>query len=288
MVIYIHGEITKNTESNVRESLAMANGEPIELHIDSIGGDLFAGLSIYNMLQSHDVNVFVDGTAGSVASIIALSGSKPPQIASTGSITIHNAHTDNVGGNQHDLQKIANSLAKYSEIVAGVYQKKTKLDVEQIVDLMNNETTFNATDAIATGFASDVYNRINVFAKINSNNINMTLLEKIKNSLNGETVENELVEETTETTTEETGGGEPFTPEQIEALRTLISELMAEQMTGQTEEIGNTIATVLNQIVSDSVPPQNAQPNVATPNATKDGVTAFYSKMNEIKNKTTK
>lgn len=289
MIIEIHGEITKQTAKTVGDQLKMSDGEPIELHIDSVGGDLFAGLSIYNQLQSHDVSVFIDGTAGSIASVIALSGNKPPAIASTGSITIHNAHADNIKGNQHDVQKVANSLAKYSEIVANVYESKTKLKTDDIIQLMNDETTFNATDAIATGFASDVFNRINVLAKINPNEINMNLLDKIKNSLNAEVTEETTTEETT---TEETPSGDTFTPEQVDAIRTLIMEILAEEMTAKTEEletsVGNTVATVLNSIVSDDVPPTKATPNIATPPEQSNGVTSFYKKMNDIKNKTTK
>ena len=62
MVIYINGEITQEVANSVRDQLAKST-EPIELHIDSQGGDVFAGLSIYNMLQRREVKVYVDGLA---------------------------------------------------------------------------------------------------------------------------------------------------------------------------------------------------------------------------------
>ncbi len=45
MVIYINGEITQEVANSVRDQLAKSK-DPIELHIDSQGGDVFAGLSI--------------------------------------------------------------------------------------------------------------------------------------------------------------------------------------------------------------------------------------------------
>lgn len=284
MVITIQGEITPKTVEEIRAQLVTE--EPIELHIDSIGGDLFAGLAIYNLLQSRDVSVFIDGVAGSVASVIALAGDKPPKIASTGSIVIHNAHADNIKGNQHDVQKVANSLAKYSEIVAQVYEAKTGLNIDDIKQLMNEETVFDSRTAIETGFAGDVYNKISIFSKINK--IDMKLIDQIKASLAGAPVENEITE--TETTTEETTGSEVLSPEQEEAIRAIVGEMLAEAMTGTptVEEVGNTIATVLNSIVSEGTPPTREGLNVAEPNKTTDGVTSFYKKMKEIKNKTSK
>jgi ATP-dependent protease ClpP protease subunit len=54
MVIYLNGEITQELANSVRAQLEKTKG-PVELHIDSQGGDVFAGLSIYNMLQRRDV-----------------------------------------------------------------------------------------------------------------------------------------------------------------------------------------------------------------------------------------
>ena len=286
MIISIQGEITQDTQRDVQRQLQGVT-EPIELHIDSIGGDLFAGLAIYNMLQSHDVEVFIDGIAGSVASVIALSGKNAPQISKTGSIVIHNAHADNIKGNQHDVQKVANSLAKYSEIVASVYEAKTKLKMEDIVALMDNETTFNSKDAIETGFAKSVYNRINIFSKIN--NIDMTLLERIKNQLNGEVLP--AIENVDEPQVEETApSGEPFSPEQVDAIRSIVEEVLAGSMENiaTVEEVGNTVATILNSITSKGVAPTSARVFETTPNKVESGVTSFYKKMNEIKNKTSK
>jgi ATP-dependent Clp protease protease subunit len=284
VIITINGEITRQTAEDVKNQLK--TDEPIELRIDSTGGDLFAGLNIYNMLQGRDVSVFIDGVAGSVASIIALSGKDKPQMASTSSFAIHNAHADNIKGNQHDVQKVANSLAKYSEIVANVYVAKTGLKIEEVQSLMDSESVFNSDEAIDKGFAGDVYNNIKVFAKIDQ--IDMTILEKVQNALKPK---NELVNEVVETTetttedtpTEETGGA--FSDEQIEAIKVIVAEVLAESAGMQTEEIGNTIATVLNSIVSEETPPQNAQVQTPSNAGTSNGVTSFYKKMNEIKNK---
>ena len=288
MIIKIKGEVTEDTAANVRESIV--SGQPLEVHIDSKGGDLFAGLDIFNMLQEHDaeVQILIDGVAGSIASVIALAGSSKPYISSTGSIVIHNAHTDNIEGNHNDLRKVADSLEKYSEIVASIYAKKTKLSNEEALSLMNHETVMNSKDAIELGFAGKEFQEIRPLSKLK--NINMKLIDKIKASLLGEDVENEITTtETVETVDNQEEVIDSFTPEQIAEITAIVQTVVAEAMAGAPmeesieEKIGNTVATVLNSIVSDGKLPNATKIEEVTPPAAKSGMEAFNAKMNEIK-----
>ena len=163
MVIYINGEITQEVANSVRDQLAKSK-DPIELHIDSQGGDVFAGLSIYNMLQRRDVKVYVDGLAGSIASVIALSGDERPQISETGTFAIHNALINQTQGNHHELRQVASSLEKFSDIVASVYEKKTNLKLDEIKELMNAESIFTADEAVQLGFAKEIYTPLKAMA----------------------------------------------------------------------------------------------------------------------------
>lgn len=286
MILFVHNEITSKTANDFINQM---QNEPLEVHIDSIGGDLFAGLKIYNALSSHpeDVQVVIDGLAGSVASVIALAGNKPVLISETGSIMIHNALIPNTSGNHNDLRKVANTLETYSNIVANIYAKKTNLSAEEALEMMNQESTFSAKQAIDFGFAQKQVEQLKAVAKINI--IDMNLLETIKSKLKLEVEPTEPVAveptEPTEPTTEPTG--EPFTPEQTEALNTMIAEAVAEALAGtpSAEEVGNTVATILNSIVSTGAPIQNAQPSIVEPEPTvqKTGLDAFFAKTKEIK-----
>ena len=50
----------------------------IDLHINSPGGSVFDGLTIYNLLKQHPATVttYIDGLAASIASVIALAGDR--------------------------------------------------------------------------------------------------------------------------------------------------------------------------------------------------------------------
>ena len=54
----------------------LGNVSEINVHINSGGGDVFAGQAIYAMLKGHKANVkvHIDGLAASIASIIAMAG----------------------------------------------------------------------------------------------------------------------------------------------------------------------------------------------------------------------
>ena len=293
MVINIKGEVTEKMAEMVNQTIHA--GEVIDVHIDSKGGDLFAGLDIFNQLQNHDspVNIFIDGVAGSIASVIALACTSKPAISSTGSIVIHNAHSDNIQGNHNDIRKVADSLEKYSEIVAKIYSRKTNLTNEQAISLMNDETVMNSNDAIELGFASKEFDELKPLSKLNK--VNMKLIDKIKASLLGEEVNNETVTtETVETVdNQEEISSEGFTPEQVQEITAIVQAVVAEALAGEPvqesieEKIGNTVATILNSVVSSGKLPVDNEITEVEVKSSPDGVSSFYEKMAQIKKETT-
>ncbi len=294
MLIQIKGEITEKMAQMVVDTIVP--GEPLEVHIDSKGGDLFSGLEIFNLLQKHDaeVKIIIDGIAGSIASVIALAGTSKPSISSTGSIVIHNAHVDNIEGNHNDLRLVADSLEKYSEIVAKIYSKKTKLSNEEALQLMNQETVMSASEAIELGFAGKEVNEIRALSKITK--INMKLIDKIMASLSvkpevkDEVVTTETVETVDNQEEIETAGG--FTPEQIEEITLIVQKVVAEALSGAPmeesieEKIGNSVATILNKVVSEGKLPGDNQITEAEAIPQDAGVVSFYNEIKKIKERT--
>ena len=82
--IYLYGEIADywwDDESNsakcLKDKLTEMNDiTEINLHINSLGGDVIEGIAMFNLLKQHPakVNVYVDGFACSIASVIAMAG----------------------------------------------------------------------------------------------------------------------------------------------------------------------------------------------------------------------
>lgn len=140
----------------VTSKLKEANGQDIEVKINSPGGDVFSASEIYTALREYKGNVVtkITGIAASAASIIAMSGSKV-LISPTAQIMIHNVSSC-VGGDYRDMDHMSEILKNANEAVANAYINKTGKSKEEILNLMNNETYINAEKAKELGFADEI------------------------------------------------------------------------------------------------------------------------------------
>ena len=285
MVLYINGEITQELANSVRDQLAKTKG-PVDLHIDSQGGDVFAGLSIYNMLQRRDVKVFVDGLAGSIASVIALVGDERPEISETGTFAIHNALINQTQGNHHELRQVASSLEKFSDIVASVYEKKTNLKLDEIKELMNAESIFTADEAVQLGFAKEIYTPLKAVAYFK--NIDMNLLERIRaNMATQDASVTEAQEPSVSAEVEEGDIVAAFDEAQVAEITAIVETVVASLMAGTEEvveaKVGEVTAEILNKIVSEGSAPRHNK--ISQPTVKMNGFDAFKEAKNKINSK---
>lgn len=136
----------------IKNFLAGQQGKNLNIYINSGGGSVFAGIAIYNMIkrfaESAEVKVYVDGLAGSIASVIAFAGSEPPKIPSNAFLMIHNPWAL-VEGNSADLRKMADDLDAISGGILAVYMEHAKEGVTEdtIRELMDAETWLSGEEA---------------------------------------------------------------------------------------------------------------------------------------------
>lgn len=138
-----------------REELKQHAGD-LTVVINSPGGDVFAGLAIYNALVNHNGNVTVrvDGLAASIASVIAMAGDKI--IMSPGSMIMIHRPSVYAAGTVDDMEKARDVLLKIEEGITPIYAKRTGLSDEKITELLEAETWMLADKAVELGFADEV------------------------------------------------------------------------------------------------------------------------------------
>lgn len=138
--------------------------QEIDVHINSEGGSVYGGNAIYNALRNHPakINVFIEGLAASMASIIALSGDNV-QMAENALYMIHDPWTWGEG-NADELRKTADRLDKAKETLINVYERKTGLDREEISSLMSEESWFTASEAKELGFIDEIIEEVDMAA----------------------------------------------------------------------------------------------------------------------------
>lgn len=136
--------------------LGEIDAETIELHVNSVGGEVFQGFAIYQALKDHPatVNVTVDGLAASIASVIALGGDKVT-MARNAEFMIHDGMVS-MSGNSSELSKMVGMLDRVSDNIASVYAERCGGDPAAWRDAMRAETWYSADEAVAAGLADEV------------------------------------------------------------------------------------------------------------------------------------
>lgn len=144
------------TAKSFAETLQAVGPGPLNVEINSPGGNVWDGLAIYNMLRGRQapVTTKVVGVAASIASIIALAGDTV-EIADAALMMIHDP-SGLAAGTSDDMRKMADALDQHATILAGVYEKKTGKTASAIRAAMKAETWFTSAEAIDFGLADSI------------------------------------------------------------------------------------------------------------------------------------
>lgn len=159
--LYLYGDIydswwddESNSASNLKDKLEeLGNVSEINLHINSLGGDVVEGIAMFNLLKQHPakINVYIDGFACSIASVVAMAGDTVYMPKNT-YMMIHNCWTW-AQGNSKDLRKTAEDLDKIMEGSIESYLAKINISREELIELLNAETYLTAQECYDYGFA---------------------------------------------------------------------------------------------------------------------------------------
>jgi ATP-dependent protease ClpP protease subunit len=155
----------------------------IKLHINSPGGDVQAGINIANALREQTakgrtVETVIDGIAASIASVIAMAGSKV-RISDNGLMMIHNPMSVGIG-TAADMRKTADILDTMRGQIINTYKWHSSMEPEAIAGLMDAETWMDADAAIANGFATEKVTGLKAVASIHASASNLKVPEKFK------------------------------------------------------------------------------------------------------------
>lgn len=128
----------------------------IDLRINSPGGDVFDGFAIYNLLAQHPatVNVYVDGVAASIASIIAMAGASI-NMAKNSMLMIHNPQGVAIG-DENEMDRVKALLKQVKGSLTTTYVDRTGQDEKKVMKWMDDETWMTAETAVELGFADRI------------------------------------------------------------------------------------------------------------------------------------
>ena len=142
----------------LRDLEELAGKDSITVHINSVGGDMNAGIAIHNRLKglAAKVTTVNDGLAASAGSLIFMAGDTR-KVNAGSNLMIHGAAGFLYGYYQvQDLNAVKKQLEAYNKAGINIYAEATGKDKDTIKNLVDKETWLTGADAVEAGFAHEV------------------------------------------------------------------------------------------------------------------------------------
>lgn len=134
----------------------IGNVDTLDIYINSPGGNVFDGIAIYNQLARFKARkiVHVDALAASIASVIAMAGDVI-KMASNAQMMIHDPW-GLVAGTAEDLRTTADTLDQCRDTILDTYVARAKVDRDECMKWMSDETWMRAATALERGFCDEI------------------------------------------------------------------------------------------------------------------------------------
>ena len=166
--IFLNGSIDSDMANDFLSELLYLeeSDEPVTLYIDSPGGEVNAGLMIYDAIQGSGltINMVCTGMAASMAAIIFAGGQKGRRyILPHSKVMIHEPLISNgVGGSATSIKNISDSILETRSILNGILSKHTGKTTKEINKATSFDNTMNAEDAIKFGLCDSITESIRI------------------------------------------------------------------------------------------------------------------------------
>lgn len=172
--------------------------------MNSVGGDVFAGFTIANMIKDLEkkcvkTTCIVEGLAASIASVVACACSRI-KMYSNSFLMVHRCWSV-VQGNSQDLRKEADTMEKIDSQIVGFYQSHFTMTRDELMDLIDKESWISGEEISNYHFDAELLpseKQYKIAAKLQDfSNIPKRILNIMEEEKNEETqVENTVVENT--------------------------------------------------------------------------------------------
>lgn len=175
--IYLSGYVGYDlTSSMVKQWLDEANGEEIEIHLNTQGGIVTEGIAIYDLIDKYTgkKSCLMGGLVASIGSYIATAC----QRVVAQDITVYMVHNaaNWCFGDYKDMRNEAESLEKLNKHIADRLSRFSKKSIDDVLKLMDDETWYYGKEIVDAGFATEFLET----GKANDQASNVLDIEKFK------------------------------------------------------------------------------------------------------------
>lgn len=154
--IFLYEEL--GSETNFEPFKTLNPDEETTLYINSPGGDLLTGLTLFNILSKcKKLNVMIDGLAASAASLFAFIPNANVTMRENSFLFIHLPFACLMGPKKvNELRSLADQLEKLGCSILDIYAKKAKCSRDELQNMMEQETLLTAKESLDLGFCDNI------------------------------------------------------------------------------------------------------------------------------------
>lgn len=164
--LFLDGEITPETASEFTRAMMYLtrSSEPIDIYINSPGGNVNSGLVIYDLIQGckNEVRTYCVGMAFSMAAVILAGGQKGRRfILLHSQVMFHEAMLGGeFGGTAVSMRNLAERLSDTQAQLNDILSRHTGRTLEEIIRDFSFDNFLSAERAIELGFCDRIIDNI--------------------------------------------------------------------------------------------------------------------------------
>lgn len=161
--IFIEGEIDAEKACEFVKEVMLLNDEnaqkPIDVLINSTGGEINAGMLMYDVIQASKapVRMFCIGRAYSMGAVLLACGNHGRYMLPHGELMIHEPLLGNrVGGTSSSIKSISDSLLETKRKMNQILAKHTGKSEEEVEKATGFDHYFSPEESVAFGLCDEI------------------------------------------------------------------------------------------------------------------------------------
>ena len=161
-VIMLDGEVSQHSASLIVAQLLFLESEnpdkDINLYINSPGGSVTAGMSIYDTMRfiKCDVSTIVMGQAASMGSLLATAGAKGKRFILPNARHMIHQPLGGASGQATDVEIQARELLRWKKVLTNIYVEHTGKSYEELQADMERDFFMTAEEAVKYGLVDKI------------------------------------------------------------------------------------------------------------------------------------
>ena len=169
--IFIEGNINMESAEQFKRQmmyLTAKSDDPIEIHINSIGGEVDAGMNIYDIINGSSAPIYIicTGYAYSMAAVIfACAHATRRFILPNSETMLHEVLAGGISGTRSTVKAISRRMDQKSEKINELLAKHMGRSLEDVRRMTTNDHFFSAEESVESGLCDAVVD-LNQFHKL--------------------------------------------------------------------------------------------------------------------------